>query len=91
MFEAFRKTSDGFFMNIEDGREFDEVDVSEAQEYNTIVKVVPSLEKRRKFLIHLETSHYAFSLHKSSTVRSLAEFYQLQAILKVKTALSLKD
>ena len=83
--EDFSRTSEGFKMNIEDGREAGDMPddgISETQ-YNTIVKVTESPEKRKTFLIELTTTHYAFSNKASSTARTITEFYQLQSILKV--------
>ena len=83
--EDFSRTSEGFKMKIEDGREAGDMPddgISETQ-YNTIVKVTESPEKRKTFLIELTTTHYAFSNKASSTARTIAEFYQLQSILKV--------
>ena len=85
MLDNFRKTSDGFRMNIQDGREAGDMPddgLSESQ-YNTIVKVIESPEKKKTFLIELQTTHYAFSNKSSSTARTVTEFYQLQSILKV--------
>jgi len=82
--EDFSRTSEGFKMKIEDGREAGDMPddgISETQ-YNTIVKVTESPEKRKTFLIELTTTHYAFSNKASSTARTITEFYQLQSILK---------
>eukprot|EP00092_Neocalanus_flemingeri_P027817 GFUD01030197.1.p1 GENE.GFUD01030197.1~~GFUD01030197.1.p1 ORF type:complete len:174 (+),score=39.57 GFUD01030197.1:37-522(+) len=78
---------DGFEVqiDIEDGREpLDTPDGTAGVEfdYNTSVRVKPSPDKNRTFMIELGTTHYAFSCHKSCTTRTLDEFYQLQNILK---------
>ena len=88
MIDDFRRTSDGFEMNIEDGREPEDFpdDGSSCfknQDYNTSIKVRASSEKKKTFLIELQTSHYAFNSAESSTARTVTEFYQLQGILKV--------
>ena len=87
MIEEFKKGSDGFEMNIEDGREpevapdYPSTNNNDG-DYNTSIKVRPSSGKKKTFLIELHTTHYAFK-QASSTARTLSEFYQLQNILKV--------
>ena len=93
MIDDFKRTSEGFKMNIEDGREVGDMpdDGLSESEYNTIVKVTESPEKRKTFLIELNTTHYAFSNKSSSTARTVTEFYQLQSILKVWLASQIKN
>ena len=85
-------------VDIKDGRTLatdeqnDEVDsieivnpLEECGKHNTRVCITPLVGKRNEFTIDFSTGHYAFSCQRSQTVRSLESFYQLHAILKVRS------
>ena len=85
-------------VDIKDGRTLvtdeqnDEVDsieivnpLEECGKHNTRVCIRPLVGKRNEFTIDFSTGHYAFSCQRSQTVRSLESFYQLHAILKVRS------
>ena len=85
-------------VDIKDGRTLvtdeqnDEVDsieivnpLEECSKHNTRVCIRPLVGQRNEFTIDFSTGHYAFSCQRSQTVRSLESFYQLHAILKVRS------
>ena len=50
---------------------------------STILKIECAGHSKSLFIITLNTSHHAFSLSRSSTIRTLSSFYFLQKTLKV--------
>ena len=55
----------------------------ETNNSSTILKIECAGQSKSLFIITLNTSHHAFTLNNSCTVRSLSSFYYLQKTLKV--------
>jgi len=66
-------------VDIPDGRIFVE---GEEPRSRTVLRLEPFQGESTSFRIRLSTSHYAFSLKRSSTIRSISSFYSLCSILK---------
>ena len=57
----------------------------DSSDTSTLLKIESVGKNGSLFLITLKTTHHAFTQKKSSTVRSLNNFYYLQKTLKVNT------
>jgi hypothetical protein len=71
--------SDGICVqvNIPDGRVLPD---GSRQQSRTVLRIEP-LVGRSEFVVKFSTSHYAFTLKRSTTIRSIRSFYKLASIL----------